>query len=147
LDLSQLSGILQFLLFRNPSDFEQLAIDRAALESAVVTLAAKNANEEDFEAMEDAINLFEVELNTHRLTVEGDQAFHIALLRASHSEFMIQVGSLVNCFFEEFKRTPYATDRADGPYNDEHRLILHHIKERDAESARKVLEQHLSGYK
>src|SRR4051794_13930655 len=94
IDFSVLAGLARFQLLHSPTDFTELFVARRLLEVSVLPLVAQNATEADFTAMDEAIATMEAEIAADSRGIEGDAAFHQALLAAASNKFLSQFGAL-----------------------------------------------------
>ena len=147
IDLSLLAEISQFLMVRSAADINDLFVARRVLEISLLPLVAENANEEQFQRMEMANRLMEAEIEADGIAVDGDVAFHRALLAAANNKFLAQFGDLIQEFFRD-RRTRLLVD-ANVARNavEEHRQMIHHLRARDVAAAQAVMERHLDRYR
>lgn len=143
-DLSALAGISQVFLLRSVADFEELLAARRAFEIGLLPLVASHATPHDFQQMEAAHALLESEVAAGWLPLEGDLAFHKAILNASHNRFLIQFGRLLEEFFRGSQsRTAPRPDVYQRTLK-EHRKIAQALQEGDARRAQQLMEKHLN---
>lgn len=119
---------------------------RLRLEPALAELIVTNATPADFERMEmcldkavRAATLDEFEL--------WDAALHQALATATHNRFVIRVLDMVTAVRQQAEwgklKDRIVTPERRIKYQEEHRLIVSALKERDAERARTFIIAHL----
>lgn len=145
-DFGLVAEISQALMLRSTADLRELLGARCLLELGLLPLVVQQAGAADYEAMEAANRQGEAELAAGWLPVEGDLAFHRALLQASHNRFVIQFGALLDEFFRSIqprlKSNPAASQRTLA----EHRKIISALKAGNARKAQRLMEKHLQQY-
>jgi GntR family transcriptional repressor for pyruvate dehydrogenase complex len=83
--------------------------------------------------------------NTTDLFIEGDIAFHRALVEGSGIEPLVAFADLLDVFFREFRQSIAHGERAGG--NRDHRRIVQALHDGDIETARHILHRHLEYHK
>jgi GntR family transcriptional regulator, transcriptional repressor for pyruvate dehydrogenase complex len=146
IDFGLLAEITQFLMVRSAADIADLFVARRVLELSVLPLVAANAGAEQFRRMEMANQLMEAEIEADGIAVDGDIAFHRALLAAANNKFLAQFGDLIQEFFRD-RRTRMLVD-ANVARNAvaEHRQIIEHLRGGNVEAAHTGMCQHLDRY-
>lgn len=142
-DFGLLAEISQALLLRSTDDLQELLVARRLLEVGLLPLVARRATAADYAALETANRQIEAEVAAGWLPVDGDLAFHAALLRASHNRFLIQFGTLLEEFFRAVRPRIVTTDAANRRTVAEHREIVRALKAGDVARAARVIEKHL----
>lgn len=143
-DFGLLADVSQTLMLRSASDYNELLAARRAFEMSVLSLATAHADEEDFRRMEAANRLIESEVGAGWLPVEGDLAFHEALLNASHNRFLVQFGRLLQAFFRT-TRPRVAPEGATARRTlRDHRDLIRALRARSLRRAQQVMERHLN---
>jgi DNA-binding FadR family transcriptional regulator len=79
--------------------------------------------------------------------IDGDLAFHRALLEASGIEPLVAFNGLLEVFFRRFRDRVIAARPGWGKGIESHRQILDALRARDAEKARALLQAHLAHYR
>jgi GntR family transcriptional repressor for pyruvate dehydrogenase complex len=143
-DFSALAQISQVFLLRSASDFAELLDARRAFEIGLLPLVAAHATAEDFEHMEAANRVIESEVTAGWLPVEGDLAFHLAVLNASHNRFLIQFGKLLEAFFRAAEPRIVPNEALYQRTLKEHRQLIRAFESRNARRAQRLMEQHLN---
>lgn len=119
---------------------------RRLLEVSILPLVALRATEEQFRQMEAANDQMEAEIRADGLGVEGDVAFHHALLAAARNKFLSQFGALLQKFFRQARRRMLANETEARRSLGEHRRIVRALRERDVPRAQQLMEEHLGHY-
>ena len=88
----------------------------------------------------------EAEIQAGGSGVEGDMAFHHALLKAAGNKFLTQFGALLQEFFRQARLRVLADPAAARRPLEDHRRIAGALRERDAARAQQLMEEHLSHY-
>jgi GntR family transcriptional repressor for pyruvate dehydrogenase complex len=89
----------------------------------------------------------EAEIEADGIAVDGDIAFHRALLAAANNKFLFQFGDLIQEFFRD-RRTRLLVD-ATVARNAvaEHRQMVEHLRAGEVTAAQAVMERHLDRYR
>lgn len=134
--------LLRSLLLR-PDDVAEV---REMLEVRVAGLAAEKAKLSDIEAMEEAIRALTVRNASVEDLAEADVAFHRLLAAATGNPLISILTDCVNDLMLELRLNAFRLDkpRAIELAVQLHSDILERVKARDAEGARRAMEQHLS---
>ncbi|WP_162937972.1 FadR/GntR family transcriptional regulator [Kiloniella sp. EL199] len=69
---------------------------RAVLEPGAAALACQRANEEDVKEIWRAYKRMEVNVNNAEGFAKADADFHVAILRATHNDYLIALGGLIS---------------------------------------------------
>jgi GntR family transcriptional repressor for pyruvate dehydrogenase complex len=145
-DFSALARVARFQLLHSPDDLAELFVARRLLEVGILPLVARNATEEQFRQMDAANDRMEAEIGTDGLGVEGDIAFHQALLAAASNKFLAQFGALLQEFFQQARRRVLANEAEARRSLEDHRRIVRALREGDVARAQQCMEAHLSQY-
>lgn len=145
-DFGILAEVSRFLMVRTSAVFSEVFVARRVLEVSVLPLAVAHASPDHFRRMEAANHLMEAEIDGDGSPVDGDMAFHRALLAAANNSLLEQFGEVI----QEFFRDPRAHLLMDGAMARqtvaEHREIAVAIRAGDLSRAQRVLERHLDRY-
>ncbi len=138
---SAIGGILKFYQHRMTGEYPiDLTHARQALEPCIAYYAALNRTENDLQRLEKHYKELLVNKNDNKISFENDMAFHIDLAYASKNKvFILMLKPLIQFKLEvELKEGD-----APGMAIQWHRKIFDAIKDRDAESAKKIMTEHL----
>jgi len=142
--LPALEGLITDMLQLQGTDFKSLVETRAMLEMNAVQLAAKNRTEEDLFEIQKALIAHKDKVYKEQAAVEEDLLFHLKIAEASKNSvltslLLIIAPDVIN-FFNTYNVC--GDGRSFGAV-EEHEILLEHIKNQDAESAGKVINEHL----
>jgi DNA-binding FadR family transcriptional regulator len=143
-DLSALAGISQVFLLQSAADFEELLVARRAFEIGLLPLVAGHATPDDFQQMEAANAMIEAEVAAGWLPLEGDLAFHKAILNASHNRFLIQFGRLLDEYFLASRSRAAPNKSVYRRTLKEHRQLVQALVAGNAREAQRLMEMHLN---
>lgn len=143
-DLSALAGISQVFLLRSAADFEELLVARRAFEIGLLPLVAAHATPDDFQQMEAANAMIQAEVAAGWLPLDGDLAFHKAILNASHNRFLIQFGRLLEEFFRAARSRTAPNESVYRRTLREHQQIARALAAVDVREAQRLMEKHLN---
>lgn len=147
IDFGLMAEVSQFLMVRSAADIDDLFVARRVLELSVLPIVAGNASEEHFHRMEMANQLMEAEIEAEGIAVDGDIAFHRALLAAANNKFLAQFGDLIQEFFRD-RRTRMLVDAEVARHAvAEHREIITHLRAKEVAAAEGVMIKHIDRYK
>ncbi len=126
----------------------ELVEARQVVETNIAVLAAQRATDEDIRAMEEAVAA------ARAGRAAGDPyfmphsvSFHMALAKAAKNQvLLLTVNSIRSLFYEVLERLLPADDMAQRAIED-HQKILDAVKERDAEQARQLMQEHILYFK
>jgi len=116
---------------------------REILEPEIAALAATRITDEYIAAMQDAVNAMETALDDVDTFVEADLDFHLALAEATQNPIIpILMDSIIDLLREQRKRTGLTKGGLQRGQTH-HKKILDAVTRRDAESARKAMQEHM----
>lgn len=127
--------VFQLIIENNhPRDVIEL---RQMFEPAYTLLAVENATDEDIAIIQEMHDRFERAIRQGTETAEDDIGFHMAILRATHNQFVIRLGQTILELFKpamikSLKGNPKAALR-------DHSRILKAFLSRDADSVRDAI--------
>lgn len=145
LGLPALEGLITDMLHLQGTDFKSLVETRAILETNAVQLAALNRTEDDIFEIEKALIAHKDKVYKEEKAVEEDLLFHIKIAEATKNSVLTSLLLIivpdVITFFNTYNVC--GDGRSFGAVK-EHEELLTHIKNKDAESAGNVINQHLN---
>ncbi len=147
IDFGLLAEISQFLMVRSAADIDELFIARRVLELSVLPIVAACAGEEQFRRMEMANQLMEAEIEADGIAVDGDIAFHRALLAAANNKFLAQFGDLIQEFFRDRRTRLLVDTEAARQAVGEHREIVRLLRDKKVTEAEALMTAHIDRYK
>lgn len=112
---------------------------RMVNEVAIARLACDHANNEDIQAMADAVEQLEKNPADHNADVE----FHSALARASHNAMFAAAIDLINSMIMELRIRFMAVSDYHKKTVESHRLIYLAVRDHDKERAAQEMQRHL----
>jgi GntR family transcriptional regulator, transcriptional repressor for pyruvate dehydrogenase complex len=124
--------------------FEDLVTARACLESSAAAEAAEKRSARDLLTILDALEQLEKVADATTDDVAEDEAFHLAIMRATHNPVIVTFGQLIRLQFQgkSIRSEPANKHRAD---NREHRSIYEAIERRDRTGVRDMMYAHVMG--
>ena len=145
LGITALEGLITDVLKLEKSDFSSLVETRVILETQSAQFAAQRRTSDDIVAIEKALLAYEEKVKNGESAVEEDLMFHLKIAEASknsvlNSLMLVITPDIVNSFTE----LKVCTDVRFVKAAEEHRMILQHIVDQDAEAAYKAMQNHLS---
>jgi GntR family transcriptional repressor for pyruvate dehydrogenase complex len=128
-----------------PDRYDDLHEVRRTLEVEIAGLAAERATDEDYAALEGAIEEIATHMGDPKHFVQYDLAFHSALAAATHNDLYSVLLAPITGLLLEFRLTAYhynAQSSIEGALTH-HRRILSRVKAHDPEGARQAMRDHL----
>jgi GntR family transcriptional repressor for pyruvate dehydrogenase complex len=121
---------------------------REGIEAEGAYFAALRADQDDIEKLQSILTNMKNEIESGGSAAAPDFDFHLAVIRATRNPVYIQVFDeiIANIFYEGLKASHEILKTDFGPrlvVLEEHNIIFEHIKNKKAESARKVMRAHL----
>lgn len=119
---------------------------RLMLEPQIAALAARCATTAELAYVRQCVTACE-DAASHESFEAADAAFHRAIAAASHNEFLLHIFDVVNAVRNEplwgsLKRRSFTTERRQA-YERDHRAIAEALDQRDGESARTLMRDHV----
>jgi DNA-binding FadR family transcriptional regulator len=126
-----------------PTEVAETMEVRANLEALAARLACERRTDEDLARLEVILQRTDGVLSANGNIVKVDTEFHIALVDATHNSVLVRV---LNAFyrFTAKRREVLFSDRTHGAASArEHRKLVEHIRNRDAEKAELLILRHM----
>lgn len=147
LDLSAATQAIALPVMPSQEELQELFEARHHLELTLLPLIAANARKSDFRRMETAILQQREDLQDGGDGIEGDTAFHRALLQAVGNRHLAQLAEIVRRYFgtaRQALRTEPEMREARLASVEEHMTIVQALRRGDALAAQQVMDIHLS---
>lgn len=147
-DFSEAFDSLVLPVMPSAQELEELIEARHCLELALLPLIAANARKSDYRRMEAAIAQQLQELEEGKDGLDGDMAFHRALLQAAGNRYLAQMAEIVRKHLAISRRMIQSglTQKPQPTrtfYVQEHREIMEALKRGDVATAQRILDVHL----
>jgi GntR family transcriptional repressor for pyruvate dehydrogenase complex len=118
---------------------------RKMFEPAYTMLAMENATDQDIAIIEQMHDRFETAIHKGTQTAEDDIGFHMAIIQATHNQFVIRLGQTILELFKpamekSLKGNPEAALR-------DHRSILEAFKVKDEKKVRRAIVDSFENWK
>lgn len=143
-------GPLVLALILNAETSRELLELRFAVQLGYFTIAARNATEADWAAIEEAAAALErITVNTDRELdhmIELDEAFHGAILDATHNPLIARIGRTVEQLFFASYRRQMTVDQQPGAAIHDHREIIDALKRSDGRDLKRITERILNDW-
>lgn len=124
--------------------YDDLLEARATVEAGVAETAARRRTPRDLFRIEEAVTQYENTAEPGQDAEQADEAFHQAVLIASHNPVLHVFSRLITQQFSEKKRRRrFTTPERKRQIAREHRAILEHIQNRQPADARKQMYTHV----
>jgi GntR family transcriptional regulator, transcriptional repressor for pyruvate dehydrogenase complex len=143
--LNSLNEPIRWHLDTTGYELKDLISARAWLESGGAAEAAENRSARDLLKILDALEQLEALIDADRSDWEEDEAFHLAIMEATHNSVIVTFGQLVRLNFQgQDAAKPQPADwRRE--FNRQHRAIYKAIERQEAEAARTLMFAHIQG--
>lgn len=116
---------------------------RWCLESFIVRLAAERATDEDIARLEAAVAVMDENLDNPDRFMPADAEFHASLARATHNPLFLVMSQPLVRMILPLGTIGFFYGRVPERHQN-HRRVLECIKNRDADEAEAVIQQHLN---
>ncbi len=126
-----------------PEGAARLTEVREILEPEIAALAAARANEEDLQAMREAIGVMEEARRDADAFIEADLDFHLALADATANPLILSLIDPIIALLRENRMRTYYVDGGPERGQYHHKRILEAIEHRDSRGAREAMRAHL----
>ena len=137
LDLTSLAGL------RSRVRAKDLFEMRLIFEPATVALACRRASDEELELIRKKALRVETTAAEGGDWAEADQEFHLALIKASHNEYMRRLYPIINSAVNEILQISRSRQEMQDIALGDNRLILDFLMLRDEEGARSAMAIHM----
>lgn len=147
-DVSVLGDVFAFSLAQVPDAIDDVMQARIALECQAIRLACQRATTADIERMQGALDAIEATVNDASGGGRADFDFHIALVRASKSDTLIQLyGAMAGLLTRSHRdRRRLVGDHEDASMKrtivEDHRHLLAMVISGDEDAADQALRKH-----
>lgn len=146
-DATDLTRLLQFRVHRDEVTLENIIDARLGLETIAARLAAKNATDEELEAMQLEMTALE-EAKKESAYHHADIRVHRAIAVASHNPLIVLILDALGDFMMDFRVKATKNRKARGeslePVIKQHKDIVEAIASRDVEGAGEAMRAHLA---
>ena len=143
-DISVLGDVFAFSLAQVPDAIDDVMQARIALECQAIRLACQRATTADIERLRDALDAIEATMNDADGGGLADFNFHLALVRASKSDTIVQLysamGTLLTRSHRDRRRV--VADAMKRTVFEDHRRLLEAVMKGDGDAADLALRRH-----
>lgn len=143
--LKTLSEPIRWHLDATGCQLQHLISSRAWLESGAAAEAAQNRTARDLLKILDNLEQLEALIEAQRSDWPEDEAFHLAIMEATHNSVLVTFGQLVRLNFEGQEAVPPPSSEWRRAFNQQHRAIYEAIERQEAEAARTLMHAHVMG--
>ncbi|SDH06172.1 FadR/GntR family transcriptional regulator [Desulfosporosinus hippei] len=145
---SVVTPLAWMLVIEKNTDLE-LYESRKIIEVQTAGLAAERANIDDLNDMSEALEIMRKDLKLHQLGEEADHNFHYAIAKSAHNKILFRLMTTLSDTLRKSLKSNRSKlfEHEDSPQKlfNEHFNIYEAIKNRDVESAQKMMLDHLVG--
>jgi GntR family transcriptional regulator, transcriptional repressor for pyruvate dehydrogenase complex len=143
--LATLNEPIRWHLDATGYELEDLISARAWMESGAAAVAAKHRTARDLLKILDALEKLEAPTTLSTSDWQEDEAFHLAILKATHNSVIVTFGQLVTLNFHRQDTKKPVSRKRRIVYNQEHRNIYDAIERKDVSAARDLMYAHVMG--
>lgn len=144
LALNQIDDVARLLLSRDQSNIQHLKQVRCILERGTVRAAAEKCKPEDALELEHLVELQRQGIHDTCAFVKFDIAFHTRLSLISANPVIIAMTEMMLKLVLEFHASLLHWRGHEEATLSEHTQIVEHLRNQDADSAAKAMEEHLN---
>jgi GntR family transcriptional repressor for pyruvate dehydrogenase complex len=138
-----LGKIVEWRVFTEKHDIENLMEVRIALEGVTAASAAIHSSEEDLLKLNDLLAKMETALKDEKRFAALDLEFHVTLAEASENFLIVDLVAMIRGQLEKALSRVLLLPNARPLSLKEHVLIVNAIKRHDPEAARAAMQSHL----
>lgn len=139
-----LEGLISDVLKIENADFGSLIETRVILETEATKLAALRRSDEDIEAIQKTLHAFEQKVKEGGKAIEEDLIFHLKIAEASRNAVLKSLMLIITPdIIHNFNKLDVCKDGRDIQALEEHRLILEHVINQEADKAAEAMRVHL----
>ena len=120
---------------------------RLPLEREASRLACKRSTAQDIAALQKIMDDIDTAIKAGENIADLDQAFHVALVEASHNSVLVRVLHSFYCLSLERRRVYFADPKRSKEAAAAHRKIVSAIEKRDAAAADRLMSRHVDNAK
>ncbi|GJM35493.1 MAG: GntR family transcriptional regulator [Saprospiraceae bacterium] len=144
LGITALEGLISDVLKLENSDFASLVETRVILETRAAMLAAQRRTPEDLVSIQKALAAYEAKVKKGEQAVEEDLMFHLKIAEASKNSVLKSLMLIITPdIVHSFIKLDVCKDGRFVQALDEHRLIVEHINQQQADKAAEAMRIHL----
>ena len=140
---SNITEPLRHLLKEDIQTSLELIDARAIIETANAALAAERADEEDIARLEECIEKMRIKLRENDSLDNEDANFHLSIAEATHNKIQMHLMFSIYDLLKETVGLCYYDDEAQNIFK-QHSKIVEAIKDKDPQSAKDSMDEHLS---
>ncbi len=138
-----LGRVLGWRVATERKNVENLMSVRLALETETASHAARNPTEEQIRELDDAVAKMSALYDSPKQFVQEDVAFHLVIARVSPNDLIFDLLSLIRGQLQHAFMSIGGWPRTPQVSNEEHRGIVEAIRQRNPESARRLMREHI----
>jgi GntR family transcriptional repressor for pyruvate dehydrogenase complex len=127
----------------NQTELGKIMEARVFLERDLAGLAAERASEEELAQIEDTIQAMSKNIAANEPVLESDMAFHLAVAEAAHNEVLANAAQLLRNLMKYWIQLKLLIRNVPSAALERHQAIYRAIRNRDPESARSLMRDHL----
>jgi GntR family transcriptional regulator, transcriptional repressor for pyruvate dehydrogenase complex len=124
---------------------EDIVSARAWLESGAAAEAAQKRTARDLLVILDALERLEAAADSPHGDMAEEEAFHLAILQATHNSVIVTFSQLVSMQFQDRTREPDPAEHRHFVNREQHRCIYEAIERQDPTAARDLMYIHVMG--
>jgi GntR family transcriptional repressor for pyruvate dehydrogenase complex len=139
-----LEGLISDVLKIENADFGSLIETRVILETEAAKLAALRRSDEDIEAIQKTLQAFEHKVKEGEKAIEEDLIFHLKIAEASQNAVLKSLMLIITPdIIHNFNKLDVCKDGRDIQALEEHKTILEHVINQEADKAAEAMQIHL----
>ena len=144
-EASSFMSTLPGRFLKDPVILSEFLEARLITEKSSIRLAVKKATDEDLKRIEEALNLQKRAMDNrdYEEFIKHDLAFHQQLVRAAHNSVLFKILQTIWDLLHKFTRGAISVPGNMEKGFDFHSSILQAIKERDANKAAAIMNEHI----
>ncbi len=144
-DTSILAKPLAWGMFLSRSTVGEIIEARSVIETALVGWAAERRSDEDISIIGEILDKLEKNKNDKKTYIEYDLKFHLAIAKAAQNKVLIQVLNIFQHILRVWMEITYDETQGANASMIAHHGMFEAILAMDADSARGIMHDHISG--
>lgn len=142
--ISALEGLITDVLKLENSDFASLVETRLILETEAASLAALRRNDDDIQALQQALDDHEGKVKAGESAIEEDLMFHLKIAESSKNNVLKSLMLIITPdIINSFNSLGICEDGRSHQALEEHRVIMYAIMNQEPGAARQAVKKHL----
>jgi len=144
LGIAALDGLISNIIKIDEPGFKSLVETRVMLEMNAAGLAAQRRTSKDLDILEKTLQAYEDKLIAENIAIEEDLMFHVKIAEASKNKVLQSLMMIITPdIIKSYSQLNICDNDVITRTIEDHRIILTHIKNKDATAVQQAMKFHL----